>query len=279
MKSKLRSNLILMEIIFLLIVVGGSAVLFSAFAAPLYTREKIKIVQEAYEELQEIDMMQLYGEEFERLQSYEEEQISFVIADETFQPIYTTTNIDQEGMVRRNIQIVEDKFSENPTIRVHSSRNFDGIRLRGIFYQDGKKFYAYVRAISGGIYGAFHYTENFLIMVVFAALLAGSLVMYILGRRITRPIEKMVVVSKKLAAHDLSARVKEDTPYVEVNELAQNFNSMAEQLQYYVQKLEKNNSELEWSNEQLLEQLLSGTGKGESCRLGTLHCKDGGIAA
>lgn len=256
MKSKLKSNLIIMEIVFLLIVVGGSVAFYSVFAAPLYTKEKIQIVQEAYEELQEIDMMQIYGEEFERLRSYEEEHISFVIADENFQPIYTTTNIDQEGIVRRNIQIVQDKYSENPTIRVHSSRNFDGIRLRGIFYQDGKKYYAYIRVTSSGIYGAFHYTEHFMLIVVLAALVAGSIVMYFLGRRIARPIETMAVVSKKLAAHDFAARVKEDTPYKEVNELARNFNTMAEQLQYYVEKLEKNNSELEWSNEQLLEQNL-----------------------
>lgn len=256
MKSKLKLNLIIMEIVFLLIVVGGSTLVYSTFAASFYTKAKIRVIKEAYQDLQEIDMSQLDSEEFLKLETYEEEHISFVIADEEFQPVYTTTNIDQKGSVRRNIQIVQDKFSEEPEVIVRSSRNFDGIRLRGIFYQEGKKYYAYIRETTGGSYGAFYYTEKFLFAVVIIALVVGSLVMYYLGRRIAKPIETMAVVSKKLAAHDFTARVKEDTRFEEVNELARNFNTMAEQLQYYIQKLEKNNSELEWSNERLLEQNL-----------------------
>lgn len=254
MKSKLKSNLIIMEIVFLLIVVGGSVLVYSTFAASFYTKAKIRVIKEAYEDLQEIDMSELDGEEFQKLESYEEEHISFVIADGEFRPIYTTTNIDQEGIVRRNIQIVQDKFSENPEVRVRTTRNFDGIRLRGIFYQAGKKYYAYIRETTSDSYGAFYYTEKFLLAVVVLTLVMGSFVMYYLGRRIAKPIETMAVVSKKLAAHDFSARVKEDTHFEEVNELAKSFNTMAEQLQYYVQKLEKNNSELEWSNERLQEQ-------------------------
>lgn len=254
MKSKLKSNLIIMEIVFLLIVVGGSTLVYSTFAASFYTKAKIRVIKEAYEDLQEIDMSELDSEEFQKLESYEEEHISFVIADGEFQPIYTTTNIDQAGIVRRNIQIVQDKFSEEPEVHVRSGRNFDGIRLRGIFYQEGKPYYAYIRDSSNGTYGAFYYTEKFLLAVVVIALLVGSLVMYYLGRRIARPIETMAQVSKKLAGHDFSARVKENTNFEEVNELARNFNTMAQQIQYYIQKLEKSNSELEWSNERLQEQ-------------------------
>ena len=254
MKSKLKSNLIVMEIVFLLIVVGGSALVYRIFAAPFYTNAKVRVMKEAYADIQEIDMSETDNEEFQKLESYEEEHFSFVIADENFQPVYTTTNIDPEGTVRRNIQILQDKFSENPEVLVQSSRNYDGVRLRGIFYQDNKKYFVYIRETTGGTYSAFFYTEKFLFGVVIVALVVGSLVMYFLGRRIAKPIETMAVVSKKLAAHDFSARVEEDTPYEEVNELARNFNGMAEQLQYYIQKLEKNNSELEWSNEKLQAQ-------------------------
>ena len=254
MKSKLKANLIVMEIVFLLIVVGGSSLVYSIFVAPLYTKAKIRVMKEAYEDLLEIDMSDPENKEFEKLESYEEEHFSFVVADEQFQPVYTTSNLDPMGTVRRNIQIIQDKFSENPEVIARSSRNYDGIRIRGIFYQDGKKYYALIRETSGGTYNAFFYTEKFLFVVVIIALVVGSLVMYYLGRRIARPIETMAVVSRQLAEHDFSARVKEDTPYEEVNALARNFNRMAEQLQYYIQELEKNNSELESSNAQLQAQ-------------------------
>lgn len=254
MKSKLKSNLIVMEIVFLLIVVGGSALVYSIFAAPFYTREKIRVMKQAYEDIQELDMCSPGSEEFQKLESYEEEHLSFTIADEDFQPVYTTSNVDPQGTIRRNIQIVQDKFSENPQVVASSNRSYDGLRLRGIFRQEGRSYYVYIRETIGSTYSAFFYTEKFLLAVVILALVVGSLVMYYLGRRIAKPIETMAAVSRQLSNHDFSARMKEDTPYDEVNTLARNFNGMAEELRNYIQRLEKNNSELEWSNERLQAQ-------------------------
>ena len=71
MKSKLKANLIVMEIVFLLIVVGGSSLVYSIFVAPLYTKAKIRVMKEAYEDLLEIDMSDPENKEFEKLESYE----------------------------------------------------------------------------------------------------------------------------------------------------------------------------------------------------------------
>lgn len=254
MKSKLKTNLIFMEIAFLIIVIGGSGMVYAIFAAPIYAKAKARIMREAFEDVREADMSSLDEDTIEMLESYEADHYSFTIADSAFHPVYTTAKKDQEGEVRRNIVIRQEYFSADPQAEQRHGRNYEGLRLLGLFSQDRETYYVYIRETSASPYGAFTYTERFLFAVVILAVLLGTIVMYGMSRRITRPIETMAEVSKRLADHDFSARVKEETPYEEVNVLARNFNEMARQLQYYIQELEKNNAELCAGNALLLEQ-------------------------
>lgn len=254
MKTKLKTNLIIMEIVFLLIVVGGSAVVYSIFAAPFYHRAKTRLVEQAFEDIQQMDLSDLQDGDWEILESYEEEHLSFIISDDQFEPVYTTAVRDPEGTVRRNIEIVKDRYSADPQVLHYDSRSYEGVRLMGILEQRGVSYYVCIRETTGSTYSAFFYTEQFLAAVVVLAILFGSIVMFLLGRRITKPIERMAVISRCLADHDFSARMQEETPYEEVNALARNFNDMADQVQYYIQELEKDKSNLEDRNERLQEE-------------------------
>ncbi|MDO5345252.1 MAG: HAMP domain-containing sensor histidine kinase [Lachnospiraceae bacterium] len=254
MKGKLKTNLMIMELAFLLIVVGGSILVYHLFASSCYNSLKARMVREAFQDIREIDLSGLDEEDQQVLESYEEESFSFTIADEDLQPVYVTNAQDSEHMVQKNIRLHLEEFEQNPQVIQTSSRNTERSRLRGILTQDGIDYYVCIKEANNGMSSALFYTERFLLLVVAVTLLLGSFVMYILGRRIAKPIEKLAVVSKKLAEHDFSARVKEETPYTEVNELARNFNAMADQIQYYIQELEKRNTELECSNAHLREQ-------------------------
>lgn len=254
MKSKLKTNLIIMEIAFLLIVVGGSILVYHLFASSCYTSLKARVVREAFGAIREIDLSSLDEEDQQVLESYEEESLSFTIADRDLKPVYVTNAQDMEHSVRKNIQLHLEEFQQNPQVIQTSGRNSERSRLRGILTQNGMDYYICIKEANKSLSSAFFYTERFLIVVVAVTLLLGSIVMYAMGRRIAKPIETMAVVSKKLAEHDFSARVKEETPYTEVNELARNFNDMADQIQYYIQELEKRNTDLQCSNEHLREQ-------------------------
>ncbi len=249
MKGKLKTNLIGMEIAFLLIVVGGSAVVYSLFAPRFYTRAKERLIMESFRVINEMDMASLQESDYEVFDSYEDDHLAFVIADEDFTPIYTTSPQDPEGNVHRTIQIVAEKYEENPSM-LKGDRAHNGARLRGCFYQNGRKYYVFIRETSGSTYSAFSYTERFLSIVVVIAVLVGSVVMFVMSRWIARPIEKMAVVSRQLAQHDFSARVTEETPFEEVNVLARNFNDMASQIQHYIQELEESNEKLQEQNDQ-----------------------------
>ena len=95
-------------------------------------------------------------------------------------------------------------------------------------------------------YSALAYTEKFMIFVVAFSLLTGCAVMYWQSRRIARPIEELSRVSQKIAGRDFSVRAKEYETYQEINSLSCNFNSMADELQYYIEKLESS-KECDWS--------------------------------
>ena len=138
---------------------------------------------------QEMDLANLRDQDWEVLESYEEEHFSFIISDDQFEPVYTTVSRDQEGTVRRNIEIQKDLYTREPRAVLRNTRSYGGVQLRGIVDQDGRFYYVCIRETSGSSYSAFFYTEQFLAAVVIVAIVLGSVVMFVLGRRITKPIE------------------------------------------------------------------------------------------
>lgn len=247
MRQKLKVNMILMELIFLLIVVGGSSLIYSVFAPWYYSRQKSLVIQEAFDEVKRMDMMNLSADDLDTVKSYEAENLTFTICDNHFKAIYTTRN-NAEMQIHRNIKVNLGSFSRRPKVLIQKTRGPESIRLLGKFSQDGTKYFICIKENVEKVYSSFFYTERFLVVVIILALLIGSVVMYWQSRRIARPIEDIAQISKRIAEHDFSVRVKEYNTYQEINSLACNFNNMADQLQYHIQKLEQGKDSLEQDN-------------------------------
>ena len=245
MKKKLKVNMILMEFVFLLIVVGGSVLIYSVFAPWYYRNQKSKVIQKAFSQIKMMDMTNLEEEDLQIFSDYESKNLSFTIADENLNPIYTTVKKGVPAQVHRNIVVNKGSFSRKPEVVYWNNIDTESLKLFGKFNQDKVKYYVYIRENVQKVYSVFFYTEKFLLFVVGLTLLLGCVVMYWQSRRIAKPIENIAKVSKKIAKRDFTVRVKEYNTYQEVNSLAHNFNAMADQLQYYIQKLEKNNNSLE----------------------------------
>lgn len=98
------------------------------------------------------------------------------------------------------------------------------------------------------VYSALFYTEKFLLFVVVFSLLSGCAFMYWQSRRIAKPIEELSGVSQKLTERDFSVRAKNYGTYQEISVLAHNFNTMADEMQDYIQKLESSKDALERFN-------------------------------
>lgn len=250
MKPKLKVNMILMEVLFLVIVVGGSAFFYSVFAPGYYRKQKSKVIEKAYSEIRMMDLANLREEDLEIFTSYESENLTFIIADELMNPIYTSSKSTelQTQQVHRNIVVNKGLFSKNPKVLYWTARGNESLRLLGKFSQDKVKYFVCIKENVGKVYSALFYTEKFLIFVVVMSLVAGCIVMYWQSRRIAKPIEDIARVSQKIAERDFSVRATEYHTYQEINNLAHNFNTMADQLQYYIQKLEESKDSLEEFN-------------------------------
>ena len=89
-QQKLRASMLLMELMFLLIVVGGSVLLYNMFASAYYRHQKSRVIEKAYEEVKRMDLSGIGDEEMETFKSYEGQNLTFTIANKEMDPVYTT---------------------------------------------------------------------------------------------------------------------------------------------------------------------------------------------
>ena len=89
-QQKLRASMLLMELMFLLIVVGGSVLLYNMFAPAYYRHQKSRVIEKAYEEVKRMDLSGIGDEEMETFKSYEGQNLTFTIANKEMDPVYTT---------------------------------------------------------------------------------------------------------------------------------------------------------------------------------------------
>ena len=99
-----------------------------------------------------------------------------------------------------------------------------------------------------------HVTLSFAGIALFCFLLI-VLVTYFLTRSLVRPLEEMVLVSQRIAAGDLSHRVRATTDRSELGTLAASFNDMLERLSQMKRELQEWGKTLEQKVQERTEQL------------------------
>ena len=252
-QQKLRASMLLMELMFLLIVVGGSVLLYNMFASTYYRHQKSRVIEKAYEEVKRMDLSEIGDEEMETLKSYEGQNLTFIIANKEMDPVYTTgpsqdNPYRDERQVHRNIVVYRKFFEKDPKVQFWNARGKETLWLFGRLKQGDEHYFVCVKENVQKVYSALFYTEKFLLFVVVFSLLSGCAFMYWQSRRIAKPIEELSGVSQKLTERDLSVRAKNYGTYQEISVLAHNFNTMADEMQDYIQKLESSKDALERFN-------------------------------
>ena len=237
-QQKLRASMLLMELMFLLIVVGGSVLLYNMFASAYYRHQKSRVIEKAYEEVKRMDLSEIGDEEMETLKSYEGQNLTFTIANKEMDPVYTTgpsqdTPYRDERQVHRNIVVYRKFFEKDPKVQFWNARGKETLWLFGRLKQGDERYFVCVKENVQKVYSALFYTEKFLLFVVVFSLLSGCAFMYWQSRRIAKPIEELSGVSQKLTERDFSVRAKNYGTYQEISVLAHNFNTMADEMQDY----------------------------------------------
>ncbi len=231
MKNEIKKNLIAGQIIFFLIVVGGSALIYWLFAPSYYRYEKTRLIQSSYEDLREMDFTMLDENDMAVFQQYENEDLLFTIADEDFKPVYVSWFESSDRQVYKHIILCKDKFSRDPKVIERETRNPMAVKLMGLIEQDGSIFYVNIREKIYSTNKFYSYMGKFLVLAFVLALAMGLPVFWAMMRPMLGQMKAIAKGAERMAGRDFSEPLKADGPYQELNALAANINHMAHELQ------------------------------------------------
>ncbi len=128
------------------------------------------------------------------------------------------------------IQQVSDRFAEMDY--VESWGNIDG------------RFYFLIRSPLESIRESVSISNSFYLYVGAAILLISGLAIWVITKRITKPISELTVLSRKMSDLDFDAKY-ESRAGNEIDELGENFNRMSAQLEKTISELKSANNELQ----------------------------------
>lgn len=139
-----------------------------------YEHLKNEQVQDAYLDIEELDLAVL--DDYSVFNGYEDKGLTFTIADEDMNPVYTTRG-DSEYVVYRNIEMKRTAFSKDVQVISRNSSQKEVTKLRAILTQEGIDYYI---VIKDNIYGSTRgkLSEQFLIVVFLIIFGIGSLGMF-----------------------------------------------------------------------------------------------------
>ncbi|PAB61094.1 sensor histidine kinase [Anaeromicrobium sediminis] len=180
----------------------------------------------------------LYSATVEYLKNFNDENMHVEILDEGNNIIFSNIDFEIEGKREELIDPLEDK--RRYIIRDISDKTF--LFITNVLYADEKAFkFSYVRDITY-IYedkeSQFHFFMK-LNAFIFIVLIIG---LYILSKNITKPISKMIGITKRIAKGNYSERVNIHTKD-EIGVLSENFNEMSEAIEEKINELEKKTEE------------------------------------
>lgn len=241
MKKRISIKLFLIQWFFL-VLIAVCGVLAYEFLFPVYYEYlKNAQIQNAYLDIAELDLPYLY--DYSIFHNYEEEGLTFVIADEDMDPVYTTGE-DSEYLVYLNVERKLSEFSESAQIIDRDSRQSEVPKLRSILTQDDVNYYIVIKdsKYGNGRSGKSKASERFL-LVVFAIIFGiDSLFTIVYSIHLTKPIARLADIAEKITKHDFTASAVENNKNDEIDRLAKSINSLSQQLQETIGQVDASRS-------------------------------------
>lgn len=245
----LSRKFIQIQAIFVLVVIGGSWLIYYLFADSYYAGIKIDKMNEAYNKVKLMNLSEITDIDETIINKYETMNFKFTIANKNFKKIYLTS-------ARRGNKQVSEYITQNTSLYAEdASASFDKydpnvtISLRGKIVQNNKTFYVYIRENVASAMSGFEYTNTFLFLVFIAAMIIGNLLLAYSTNKVSTSLKKINQAAFKISRRDFSSKVDEDSQYLEMHELAVSINDMSEQIETYVENLEEYNKVLKRENE------------------------------
>lgn len=232
--------MVFMQCIFLVIVIGGSVVLYHLLGPTFYRNYRINQAKDAFEALRDVDL-DAWEEEEELISEYENANFDFIIANEKIELIYAT---QVRVNLHKSIQIRKDDFSNPPLVIIRKNQRDETIKLLGLIKQGEHTYYIYIKNKLKSASDSFEFSAVIFEVIFVVSLAMGSIVMYSMSKKLSKPIKELDMIAEKIARRDFSQRAEEDGKFEELNSLASSINSMAEQIQAYIQEMELNKEKM-----------------------------------
>lgn len=244
MERKLRTDIFLRQCMFIVVITGISTLLYMIFMPVYYEYVKDKQIVQAYQDIGELDLSDLNEKDYVMFANYENENLSFCIADEDMKPIYLTEAGDnKESTVHRSIEKRLDSFSRTPEVIRNSGKLLETARYRGIIKQGETDYYILIKDIAAGR-KSITMAEKFYMALFFLLMLPGSIFMTLMWKYLLKPVDKLVSATDAVVNGDYQAELQTEGRYRELNQLAKNLNQIAQQMQSQSELLEEDKRQM-----------------------------------
>lgn len=262
----IRAKFFLSVILLLTTAVCGIALLYTVSSRRLYLASQCDYVDEAFEELKSQDLEELcrIGNEQKEvaqeeeapesvwfLQRYENENLRFRIRNSSFQLMYDTYKsaaAREEDYTQEEKESRIARYQENDAASYGKVNGNGRIILRSIVRQQDETYYVMILESTLLIDSSISYANRVLGLVLLLFLSMGGLAVNLLAKRISRPVMEAARIASRMAGQDFSERASVDSGYQELDELGENINLMADQLQKTLEDLRNSNESLQKEN-------------------------------
>ena len=167
-----------------------------------------------------------------------------------------TDNINSE--TKTNDSLNNDRFEYYspdavPVFKDQEENDRESITLRAIASTKNGRYYVLIRESLRNSASFFSYTNNVLIIISAAYILACGLILFLLMRKLTKSIRSLNAVVQKVAQKDYSVRYKGKITKDEIGTLSKNLNEMVDTIQNNINSISNYNFLLKEDIENLKE--------------------------
>lgn len=245
MIKSIKGKMVLFQGIMLVVVLGVLLILFLSGAQGYYYNSKMKLMNQAFNRLQEKNLETLKDGD-PNIVNFEEQKLRFVIADENFRQIYVSANGKGKGAlidgrsakakIKGGIIDKVDRFDEEEFKTINNKRRIKG---RGIIKQGKHKYYVYIYEIKTAKNIFFSYYAIFFSIVALIAAAIGMIVSMIIASRISKPIKQIELNTRLAVKNGYNVKIDENQEFKELSGLAESINTMIVQIRNQIEILEE----------------------------------------
>ena len=240
---KFSNKFVIILIAATVIIVGGASIFYSCFADDMYLNQQKNDITAAYESVSKLKTFS--GKKFNKtVKGYEDEDFRFIIADENFQKVYSSYKNRDANKLTAEIRESKNLYDKEPLITVLDSQisgKVHKIKLTAKTSKSDGVYYIYIEESLATVEKSFSYTNKFLLCLVIVSMLVNAAAVYILCRKIGKPVTTLSEVTEKFKNGDFSARYEGAYSKDELGLLARNFNTMADKIQENISVLSNYN--------------------------------------